>query len=251
MELVETHGEDRREGEEEHQPVVLARVTCEFPGGEDRVLFLTELSLGGASITALRMPALGTTLMLRIFPRAMQPLRGIEARVISQRLDPRDPERCGFGVVFVELDDLQFEELAAAMASLARQRRRAPRLRDHLRSERRADPRIRTNLAGVVSIGEQALSARVLNLSLNGGFVGLRDAPLPPELTRGTEIVLEVLHQGAPDNLTIQGTVVRRSGAAEPPGIGVRFRGLGGTELSRLEGILLASLIEGEGFLTE
>jgi PilZ domain len=156
MEPVEMPRDDR----EQQRPPVLARATCDFPGDEIRVLFLTELSLGGAFIMALRMPALGTTFMLRIFPPAMQPLRQVEARVISQRLDPRNPKHCGFGVVFVALDDLQQEELTSAMVSLAHQRRAAPRMLDSPRPERRADPRIGTNLAGMVSIEELWCSLR-------------------------------------------------------------------------------------------
>lgn len=249
MQIVELPREAHEEPDSEPRAAVLARVTCELPDDDKRVLFLTELSLGGAFILAMQMPALGTLLLLRIFPRAMQPLRTLEARVISLRLDPGDPERCGFGVAFVEIDDLQLEELSSAIASLACQRRVAPRIVDRLRAERRADPRLSTNLAAMVSIGDQVLPARVLNLSLNGAFVGLPGAATPPELTRGAEITLDLLHQRAPDSLRIRATVIRRSSAAEPPGFGIRFCELDTSDLRRVEGMILASLVEGEGFL--
>jgi PilZ domain len=93
------------------------------------------------------------------------------------------------------------------------------------------------------------LPARVLNLSLNGAFVALSDAPAPPDLKRGTEVTLAVLDRGAPECLYIRATVVRSSDASEPAGVGLRFQGLDNAALKRLEGILLTSIIEGEGFL--
>jgi PilZ domain len=250
MQMIETRSEDPGDdAEQERRPVVLARVTCDFPDGEKRVLFLTQLSLGGAFILAMRMPALATKFMLRIFPHAMQPLRPIEVQVISQRLDPREPERCGFGVVFVELDDLQIEELSSVTTELAGQHRMLPRVSDRLRPERRCSPRINTNLAGMVSIGDHVLPGRVLNLSLNGAFVLLADTPMPPALTRGAEITLDLLHHKAPDSLSIRATVVRRGGGEAHAGVGIRFHDLDEQELKRVEGLILASMIEGDSLL--
>jgi hypothetical protein len=212
---------------------------CAFPDAEPRPLPVVSWSVAGASLLALRVPTVGTTVIMTLRPRHLPALPPLTARVIAARVDPAQASRSGFQVVFTEVDEATRARLcfAAAAAGLRT-------VRHHGRPgiEARRHPRVATNLVARVAGAGWTATACVANLSLIGALLDCGSQRLAAEAAPGSVVRLEMHAPGASARVAVRAEVVRVIAGRGRAGLGLRFAALDDDTAVAIEGLILDAL---------
>ncbi len=228
----------------ERSTISVCRADCVLPSGDSLCLLVSELSLGGAFIVSMKPPPLGTRIALMLLPEGHPPVGPIDARVIGLRLDPANAKRSGFELMFPDVDDATFEDLAVLVAKFEAPEAQ-PRLTQRGQAEKRQFPRVTVDLSAHVRCPLGAFVARVKNLSMTGAMlvVDTGDPASPALLSSAMEIELTIVSSSPPESIDVRAEVVRLGAGTGAAGVGVRFLDLDEVEARRLEGLMLQGIL--------
>lgn len=223
---------------------VVARACCRFPDGTTRTLYATRFSTGEMFILTVQPIQIGADLIVTLWPRGLPPLPPLEVRVISTCLDPAEAKESGFVAVIKSMDDGARGAIKRALNDL--------NLIDEVRAarpgiERRASPRVETDVKAFVEAGGARVEVRMVNLSMTGAFLTFDGVELPVGLDVGARVPLDVLDESAPEYVSLVAEVVRRAVLGARTGIGVRFVDVEALVAGRIEGIMLHVLGDLDG----
>ena len=232
------HGEKART-DTQKIPVV-AEVVCELEDGERRTWYVTRFSLVDMFVLAMRPPPIGTEMKATLRPLGLPQLPPLTVRVVSALLDPSDAGRCGFGAIITSLDDAEIDALFTALTSLGLATTEESKRRPSI--ERRQDPRVWIDLGVYVLIPGARFEARVTNLSMSGALISFGTRDVPPDISPGVSVDIDLLDERTHETVSLSANVVRLVGVGRPTGIGVRFTGTDSPMEARLEAIMLHAL---------
>lgn len=187
------------------------------------------------------------SLTLRVGTEA--PISGMTASVIDVRLDPANAERNGFWIRFDPMLRLQRERLQNLVDYLNDQPRPAQSSGPPSVPERRQQARVDVDFRAEVTLPVGLKTFKMLNLSMSGALLVLREEQLPPGLHSGARTEVLVYAPSIPEALNLQCEVVRCMSRGGSPEVAVRFRGMDDDQAALLESLMLYALIQ-KGFPT-
>ncbi len=215
-----------------------APVTCHFTDGERRLLVARGVTLAGAWVVSMRVPAVGTRLTVVFDPKGQKATLPIQALVTMARLDPARAEQCGFEIVFTHLDDGTLEALADVLADTNADRDSVP---TDPGVERRTAPRIECDEPVVVELAGQRHVLVLRNLSMSGALITAGGRRLPT-VWPGDACVVAFERRQADPQVRIPSMVARVVQHEGEPAIAIRFLEVDGTTASVLETRMLESI---------
>lgn len=215
---------------------------CIFPDGCTRTLPVTGGTKRGATLNCMQPPAIGTNLTLIFLDSDQsQLLPPVKARVIGARLDPDQPDRCGFEVVFGKMDEEAGAALALCLARCSPSQRRHSVQVWHGHPEKREYPRVPMQLAALVDLPGGSLQLETKNLSLSGALLAIPERPLIAGLEAGRKVEVRFSMPGVPSGAPIKATVRRVAEGEESTDIGLEFTEVSQEAAGELEVLLLGA----------
>jgi len=187
---------------------------------------------------------LGSWVSLTIHPPNRHPIGPVRARVIGARIDPWDPLRTGFEVVFPLLSEQDVERLNAIADAPAALGAGASPLDPRRRPERRVCPRVKTQRAAQLLYEGQHVRARLCDISMSGAKLVGESAVLPPGLACGVRTMLYIASEQDSEDIKVKAVVVWLSGDSTRA-VGLRFEQLDPPTSRDLETLILEELTSG------
>lgn len=217
---------------------------CLLPSGEEINALVSDLSLGGAFVVCMIPPPLGSRVTLTVRPKGGDPVDPIAGRVTRTRLDPSSAMMSGFELLFEDLPDGVFDDLAAVVAALGSIDTPSTRRIRMPHQERREHPRVSINLHAYVTSLTGKLVLAVHNISMTGALLVIADDASRDGLVLEppTQIELTIAGTSTIECIDLRAVVVRKAIPPEPEGVGIRFLSMGEDEARRLEGLMLHAL---------
>lgn len=218
-------------------------------GASMRQLPLLSISVSLIRVATMRPPRVGAELSVTLFPQAGPPVGPMSCRVVAADLHPGDAKSCSFDLLPLarreqraELDTL-IEGLPATEFLWGGRRAMVQEVGAGLGSapfERRAAPRVTTDLAARLFLSKEVLIAKVVDLSMSGAQIELAEET-HAEIAFAHRVELELPEPGG-GRVQLEARVVRMAGWHGVRRIAVCFDALDGTGSLRLERILLWAL---------
>jgi hypothetical protein len=220
---------------------LVAKALCRYGAGTVQQLWATQLTLSGAWILAVEPPRVGELIELALHPLGLEPLPPIAARVMKAQIDFVVPEKNGFEVAFVELEDSTLDRLVSAVIGIDELRKKAPAF-----AERRGALRVKTHLIAHARSLQGSHAGLIADLSLTGALLGLpRDVP-ENAAARGATLALRVtLGEGAPP-LELEGRIAWSTLVPAQRLVGVQFENVSSAARMRIQEVILQALTGGE-----
>jgi hypothetical protein len=115
--------------------------------------------------------------------------------------------------------------------------------------ERRRHPRAATTFSAELTASGQRYATRVLNLSLGGALLDLRDLPSQPQIAVGARVAVEIQSRALHQTFAAEGRTVSWSSSRGPePLLAIQFDELTSDSADALEELLALASIEAARF---
>ena len=231
------HRPRRRERRRATRANRVAPVRCTLADGSTRQLYLSNVSMGGVFVIAMRAVPVGTQVQLDISD-GNRNLPSLFGDVVHTLEEPFEPERNGFGVAFGSLDAVQRDALRAFVAASEAPERNAEIIAE---PERRRQPRISIEVPLTLSWEGKTAQGRLLNLSMAGGLiVADADASLKPQ----QNVQLEIRGVNSAREIKLGAQLVRQAESEVGKAFGAHFIEVDSQSEAWLEQMMLRRIVE-------